>query len=102
MNATFARKMWGETPAIGQHFIVSGRLTEVVGVVEDGKYHDMLEPPQPVAYLPWSQNAGSTAIFVVRSRRARNEMTVALERTLSRPRAGCVDRGAELARCARA
>ena len=82
VNATFARKMWGGTPAIGQRFIVSGRLTEVVGVAEDGKYHDLLEPPHPVAYLPWSQDAGRTAVFVVRSRRARNEMTAALERTL--------------------
>ncbi len=56
VNETFARKMWGETPALGQHFIVSGHLTEVVGVAEDGKYHDLQEPPQPVVYLPLSQN----------------------------------------------
>ena len=51
VNETFARKMWGEAPAIGQHFILSGHLTEVVGVAEDGKYHDLQEPPQPVVYL---------------------------------------------------
>ena len=45
VNQTFARKMWGEAPAIGQHFIVSGHLTEVVGVAEDGKYHDLQESP---------------------------------------------------------
>jgi predicted permease len=33
VNETFARKMWGGTPAIGQRFIVKGNLTEVVGVV---------------------------------------------------------------------
>ena len=27
VNATFARKMWGDTPAIGQRFIVLGHLT---------------------------------------------------------------------------
>ena len=37
VNQTFARKMWGQTRAIGQHFILSGHLTEVVGVVEDGR-----------------------------------------------------------------
>lgn len=83
VNETFARKMWGETPAIGQRFIVWGQLTEVVGVVEDGKYHDMHEPPQPVAYLPLSQNGQSAAVFVVRSHLAQNEMAAALERTLS-------------------
>jgi predicted permease len=83
VNETFARKMWDETPAIGQHFIVWGHLTEVVGVVEDGKYHDLQEAPQPVVYLPSSQNEDSDAIFVVRSRLAPNEMAAALQRTLS-------------------
>jgi len=48
VNETFARKMWS-TSAIGQRFIVRGHLTEVVGVVEDGKYHNMQESQQPVA-----------------------------------------------------
>ncbi len=82
VNETFARKMWGETPAIGQHFIVSGNLTEVVGVTEDGKYHDMQESPQPVVYVPLSQSEQSETVFVVRSRRAPNEMAAALARTL--------------------
>ena len=43
VNTAFARKMWGQESAIGQRFIVSGRLTEVVGVAEDGKYHDLQE-----------------------------------------------------------
>ncbi len=82
VNETFARRMWGETPAIGQHFIVSGSLTEVVGVAEDGKYHDMQEPPQPVAYVPFLQSVQSETVFVVRSQRAPSEMSAALERTL--------------------
>jgi hypothetical protein len=49
VNHTFAQKMWGDSPAIGQHFILSVHITEVVGVVEDGKYHDLEESPQPVA-----------------------------------------------------
>jgi predicted permease len=83
VNQTFARKMWGETPAIGQRFILSGRLTEVAGVVEDGKYHNMQEPPQPVVYLPLTQSEQRGLVFVVRSPRAHNEMAQALERSLS-------------------
>jgi predicted permease len=83
VNATFARKMWGETPAIGQHFILAGHLTEVVGMAKDGKYHDLQELPQPVVYLPLSQSDDSETIFVVRSRRAPNEIAAALEQTLS-------------------
>jgi predicted permease len=83
VNETFARKMWSETQAIGQRFIVWGHLTEVVGVTEDGKYHDMQESPQPVVYLPFSQSEQSDTVFVVRSRRATGEMTAALQSTLS-------------------
>jgi predicted permease len=83
VNETFARKMWGETPAIGQRFILRGNLTAVVGVAEDGKYHDLEESPQPAVYVPLSQSEQSETIFVVRSRRAPREMAAALERTLS-------------------
>jgi ABC-type antimicrobial peptide transport system permease subunit len=81
VNETFAQEM-GHALAIGQHFIVSGNLTEVVGVVETGKYHDMQESPQPVAYLPTSQNDGGESIFIVRSLRTPSEMTAALQLTL--------------------
>ena len=83
VNATFARKMWGETPAMGQSFILRGNLTEVVGVAEDGKYHDLEESPQPAVYLPLSQSEQSETVFVVRSRRVPSEIAAALERTLS-------------------
>ena len=83
VNETFARKMWGENPAIGQRFILLGHLREVVAVVEDGKYDNMQEPPQPVVYLPLTQSEHRGLVFVVRSPRAHNEMTSALERTLS-------------------
>lgn len=83
VNQTFARKVWGDTPAIGQRFIFLDHLREVVGVVEDGKYHEMMEAPQPAVYLPLSQNEKSWPTFVVRSQRAQNEMAAALERTLN-------------------
>jgi hypothetical protein len=88
VNETFARrmwgaKMWGETPAIGQRFILRGNLTEVVGVTEDGKYHDLEESPQAAVYLPLSQSEQSETVFVVRSRRTPSEMAAALEHTLS-------------------
>src|SRR4029453_7813905 len=83
VNGTFAHKIWGDTSAIGQRFIVRGPLTEVVGVVEDGKYHNMQESQQPVAYLSLSQNEQNYMIFVARSQRAQNEMAATLERTLN-------------------
>ena len=58
--------------------MLRGNLTEVVGVAEDGKYHDLEESPQPVVYVPLSQSEQSETIFVVRSRRAPSEMAAAL------------------------
>jgi predicted permease len=83
VNQTFARKMWGETSAIGQRFILRDHLTEVVGVAEDGKYYEIMEPQQPVVFLPLLQTENGVAVFVVRTTRAQNEMVTALERTLS-------------------
>jgi len=83
VNETFSRKMWGDTLAIGQRFIFLDHLREVVGVAEDGKYHAIQDPPQPVVYLPLSQSEQWFGTFVVRSSRAQNEMAAALERTLS-------------------
>src|SRR5213076_1300553 len=83
VNQTFARKMWGETPAIGQRFILRDHLTEVVGLTEDGKYYEIMEPQQPVVFLPLLQTENAVAVFVVRTTRAQNEMVTALERTLS-------------------
>ncbi len=74
--------MWGKTPATGQRFILSGKLTEVVGVAEDGKYHDLAESPQPVVYLPLAQSGDSSLVFVVRSRLAPNQIAAQLASTL--------------------
>jgi predicted permease len=82
VNRTFARKMWGDTPAIGQRFIFMDRLREVVGVVENGKYHEMMESPQPAVFLPLSQNERIKPIFVARSNRSQNEIAPAIERVL--------------------
>jgi predicted permease len=83
VNETFARKMWGDTPAIGQSFILEGHLREVVGVAEDGKYFEIQESPQPVVYLPLSQSEQANTVFVVRSNRAQKEMMPSIERSLN-------------------
>jgi predicted permease len=83
VNRTFAQKMWGQTPAIGQRFILQNHLTEVVGVAEDGKYYEIMDSQQPVVFLPLLQTENRVAVFVVRSQRAPNEMAAALERTLT-------------------
>ncbi len=82
INQTFAQKMWGQAPAVGQRFLLWGKLTEVVGIAEDGKYHDLQESPQPVAYLPLALRATSTVTLPVRPPRAVHELSPALQRAL--------------------
>lgn len=53
----------------------------MVGVAEDGKYHDLTESPQPAAYLPIT-NDHSDAFLIVRSPRAPSEMAGALRGAL--------------------
>lgn len=83
VNQTFAQKMWPDSSAIGHHFILSGNRTEVVGIAQNGKYHDLQESPQPVAYLPFSQTEDTDQVFVVRSRQSPRELTASLEHALS-------------------
>jgi predicted permease len=83
VNETFARKIWGDAPAIGQRFIFLDHLREVVGVVEDGKYLQIQESSQPVVYLPLSQNEQANTVFAVRSFRPVNQMVHAIERALN-------------------
>jgi predicted permease len=84
VNETFARTMWGETPAIGQRFILWGGPVEVIGVAEDGKYHDLAEAPEPALYQPSSQEDFGEVVLVVRSQRTPNEIGPALQHVLNR------------------
>jgi predicted permease len=83
VNETFARTMWDDTRAIGQRFILSERSTEVVGVVEDGKYYNLMESPEAAVFVPLAQNTGG-AVLVVRSSLPPAEIAAALRHTLGR------------------
>jgi predicted permease len=82
VNETFARKMFGTNPAIGQHFVMWGETYEIVGIAEDGKYGDLTESQEGAVYTSSAAMEGSTTVLVVRSRLAENEIAGALRRTL--------------------
>jgi hypothetical protein len=84
VNETFARTMWGETEAIGRHFILRERLTEVVGVAEDGKYHNLMESPEAAVFVPLTQDAARDIVLVVRSPQAAKDVAAVLRDTLGR------------------
>jgi hypothetical protein len=54
VNRLFARKIFGSVAnAIGRYYkMEDGTRVQVVGVVEDGKYYQLTEDPQPAMFLP--------------------------------------------------
>jgi putative ABC transport system permease protein len=70
INQTMARQLWPGENAIGKRFRTekeSGPLIEVVGIVADSKYQNIMEDPQPWFYIPLKQEFQSLRAIVVRS-----------------------------------
>jgi putative ABC transport system permease protein len=60
VSKSMARKYYGASNPLGQHFQVrDGQITgvpiEIVGVVKDAKYGSLREEPSPFVFIPWSQ-----------------------------------------------
>jgi predicted permease len=82
VNQTFARRMFGDTPAVGRHFL-QGDLLEVIGVVEDGKYESLTEDPTPAMFFPLAQRTESDTALVVRSPLPQAEVAAPLNTVLA-------------------
>jgi predicted permease len=85
INRTMARRLWpGESP-IGKRFRTekdSNPLMEVVGLVADGKYQNIVEDPQPWFYVPLRQEFQSLRAIVVRSAVPPTNMIAEVEREI--------------------
>ena len=84
VNQTFARKLFGNTSAIGGHFLVGDKsLWEIVGIVEDGKFDSLTEDPAPAMYWPLAQVNETDTTLIVRSRIPSSEIAPVLNRVLT-------------------
>lgn len=85
INATLARILFGNAPAVGRRFARGDKeVYTVVGVVENGKYDSLTEEPKAAMFLALSQNPDSDTALVVRSKLPSAEMAAALNRTLTK------------------
>ena len=84
VNREFARKVFGSaTNALGGYFKRrDGARIQVVGIVEDGKYENLTEDPQPAMFLPILQSPSSDTWLVVRSNRDPQPLAAAMRNTL--------------------
>ena len=83
VNEAFARKMFGNEPAVGRHFLLWNDPYEVVGVAENGKYLDLNEPPTCAIYTSTAQMEQSSTVLVVRSRLSSRALAGDLQRVIS-------------------
>jgi predicted permease len=90
INREFARKIFGSAAiAVGSYFKMrDGTRTQVVGIVEDGKYASLAEDPQPAMFLPVLQSPKSEMSLVVRSNRDPQQLAAAIKSTVQELDAG--------------
>src|SRR5271163_162170 len=68
VNQTMAKQFWPKEDALGKRFSdkgPKGPFIEVIGVVQDAKYQNVTEDPQPYFYVPFEQNYMSIRTFHV-------------------------------------
>jgi ABC-type antimicrobial peptide transport system permease subunit len=68
---------------VGSHYkMKDGTRVEVVGIVEDGKYFNLAEAPQPAMFLPILQSPSTETWLVVRSERDPQQLVAAMRSKL--------------------
>jgi predicted permease len=90
VNREFAGRIFGSVNnAVGSHYKMNdGTRVEVVGIVEDGKYFNLAEAPQPAMFLPILQSPSTETWLVVRSDRDPQQLVAAMRSKLQKLDAG--------------
>jgi predicted permease len=90
VNREFAGKIFGSTAnAMGAYFKThDGTRVQVVGIVEDGKYANLAEDPQPAMFLPVLQSPSTQICLVVRANGDPQQLSTAIKNTVTQLDAG--------------
>jgi predicted permease len=86
VNRAFARKIMRTADPIGRHFTWSWRAsepTEIVGVVEDGKYESLTEAAKPVVFEPILQRYNATTTVAVKSALPSEQIVAAVRQAVA-------------------
>ncbi len=84
VNSAFARQLWGQQHVEGRIFQLEGQATTIVGVVEDGDYHDLDEEHHPVVFRSIAQQPSKSFALLVRTGIFTDQVRKSLADTLHR------------------
>jgi hypothetical protein len=81
VNQEFARDLFHTDPAVGRYFKDgSGRLIQIIGVAEDGKYASLGEDAQHAMFFPIEQQKSASTALIVRTTVDANEMAAVIRK----------------------
>jgi predicted permease len=67
INETLAGQFWPGVSPIGRSLIADGDRVEVIGVVQNGKYQNVGEPPRGAIFRPSEQMSPASATVAIRT-----------------------------------
>jgi predicted permease len=83
INETLARRLFGRTDVVGRRFRAP-HLTEIVGVVQDGKYVSLTEAPRAAVFRAATQAYNGTSVLIARTSSAEPAIAAEMRRILAR------------------
>jgi predicted permease len=83
INATLARKLFGQIDVVGRRFRTGAGLIEVIGVAEDGKYVSLTEEPRPALFRSVMQAYNGTTVLIARTFMPESQTAAELRRVLA-------------------
>jgi predicted permease len=82
INQTLAKKYWPNEDSLGKRFSTksqAGPFIEVVGIVQNGKYQNVVEDPEPYYYIPLEQQYMASRTIQVRTSVPPDSLAVPIE-----------------------